>query len=685
MKRIRQLRSDKGYVIALTGLLLVPLMAFTGLAVDLGSWQARGRILQQATDAASLAGVVQLPDVAAAEDVAIDTLQRNGIVDADGYRVIADGTTCEDGSDTDQIVVCLSYPTDRRMRVTVNELAIDQYFTSLFVDDVSVARGATSEFIEPVPMGSPSAILGNDPEAGWAKDFRLNTAGFNQNKSNGDKRTAGNCSGSSAGCTSGNTDFNEDGYFFGVKVDQDHTVTEPLSIEVFDPALVQQGDKCNNNDPNRNESRTLFNQYTGDRRTGDPAGGFNTLWRYGQANTWNSGSGHRAEFPFNNAQYQFLDNRAEMACTGDHRISGANNADALVSTTYIVRAPDETPFDPTDNDPVCTITFDPYTPGGSVFQLLDTGGTYDGIANVDPRGRENVAFYKHYRRWFPICEVPSSQVQSAQATMKALGEDAEWVVQVRTNADLTTTPVVTTANSAASFGTVLNAEPSPTNDRGHTRYGMRAAWGAAPTVNSPTDNPVRDTGTALGDTDADFIASPVFAGLSVSASGNLPIYVNKDDAEATFYLARLLEANAGRTLRLTFWDMADVGNSAANVDILFPSTVDSSDVPGGCDTYRFTDAAGMHSPPGVTTGVNNEVIDGVDTTYCYINNITQANYNGRDVVVDIPIPADYTCDESDQLACWFKVRITFTSANASANDTTTWSASMNGDPVRLVN
>ena len=37
-------------------LLLVPLMAFTGLAVDVGGWYARGAQLQRAADAAALAG-----------------------------------------------------------------------------------------------------------------------------------------------------------------------------------------------------------------------------------------------------------------------------------------------------------------------------------------------------------------------------------------------------------------------------------------------------------------------------------------------------------------------------------------------------------------------------------------------------------------------------------------------------
>ncbi|MBV9953087.1 MAG: hypothetical protein JO291_14135, partial [Acidimicrobiia bacterium] len=40
----------------MTALLLIPLLAFAGLAVDVGSWYARGQQLQRAADAAALAG-----------------------------------------------------------------------------------------------------------------------------------------------------------------------------------------------------------------------------------------------------------------------------------------------------------------------------------------------------------------------------------------------------------------------------------------------------------------------------------------------------------------------------------------------------------------------------------------------------------------------------------------------------
>jgi hypothetical protein len=56
-------------------------------------------------------------------------------------------------------------------------------------------------------------------------------------------------------------------------------------------------------------------------------------------------------------------------------------------------------------------------------------------------------------------------------------------------------------------------------------------------------------------------------------------------------------------------------------------------------------------------------------------------YNERTVTVDVPIPDDYDCDDDVGTGCWIKVRAAF---NGPVNDTTTWSAAILGNPVRLV-
>ena len=55
------------------------------------------------------------------------------------------------------------------------------------------------------------------------------------------------------------------------------------------------------------------------------------------------------------------------------------------------------------------------------------------------------------------------------------------------------------------------------------------------------------------------------------------------------------------------------------------------------------------------------------------------------VDVKVNVPGNYTCGNSpftgvnDPNACWFKIKMTY-STGAQANDTTTWSASIGGDP-----
>ena len=72
-------RRDEGYTMVMTALLLVPLMLFAALAVDVGGFYTRAHEVQRAADAASLAGVVWMPDdYDQAVTVARATARRNG-------------------------------------------------------------------------------------------------------------------------------------------------------------------------------------------------------------------------------------------------------------------------------------------------------------------------------------------------------------------------------------------------------------------------------------------------------------------------------------------------------------------------------------------------------------------------------------------------------------------------------
>ena len=49
----------------------------------------------------------------------------------------------------------------------------------------------------------------------------------------------------------------------------------------------------------------------------------------------------------------------------------------------------------------------------------------------------------------------------------------------------------------------------------------------------------------------------------------------------------------------------------------------------------------------------------------------------------VPIPANYTCNYQDPTGCWTRVNFSFPTLT-SVQDTTTWTAQIQGDPVRLI-
>lgn len=544
----------------LTALLLLPMMAFTGLAVDVGSWYATANRMQRAADAGALAGVVWMPDESRAEDAALETVRRNGYDPAD--------------PDIDVTVVPIGH---QRLEVTIYDADVEVYFSSIFLSTVDIERQALAEYVRSVPMGSPDYALANDPERwgdpGYERPFYwLNIAGTQNNKANGDRHTAGVCgSGAYSGCDGVvNDELSESGYFFRLQVDD--ISAGDLRVQAFDPALADTHVVCN--------SDRLIDA--------SDSAKINTL----------VGQGHP------DAGTRFVRGNG-IWCTGDNFSSTTE-----IDTTFIVRAPDHTPFDNLDNPIVCGMTFDGYDE--DTWPLLNQADGYkDG-----PIGKENMAFDDHFRQWVDVCTVPAGSVQ--------LGE---YLVQVTTTADLSAPP--------ASLGL---HDPLVSTD-GYNKYSMRAGFG---TPGSPGFN----------------------YGVNFFADGRLPIYVNQSvgGTPTNFYLAHVTPEYAGQILQLQFYDVADGANSDLTV---VPPPDLTGDPLADCTFIR--DA----SPPDV-----------ISPGSCTISGLNSANYNGRTVSVQIPIPANYGCNAGNELGCWFKVNLDFN--GNSPTDVTTWSASVVGDPVRLV-
>lgn len=577
--------SEKGYILAMSALLLIPMLAFTGFATDVGAWYARASRMQRAADAASLAGVVWQPNFNEARDVAEETAERNGFVDG------------EDG-----VEVNVYNAGSRQLRVEIIDSEVEVYFTAMFFDDIDITRDATAEYLQSLPMGSPDNHMGNDPinpQSTGQPNLWVNVGSRGANKQSGDRYTNGNCNsggvpgGTTTGCSGGGADQNEeydvDGHFFAVDVDA-VTPGEPLHIQVYDPAYTYQGDRCENDQMSDGQRSAL------------------------------AGLG---ESSMNDAATRFASGNS-IYCAGDQNLNGDHYA-----TSFIVRGPDDTQYDSRDN-PVLSacdpVTFSGRnTTGTGIYDRLRETSAYNSNT-VSEQGYERVGFRQHFRQWYTVCTIPAGQV-----------EVGRYYLQVRSNPDVSNLP-----------DSALDADTSATPG-GHNRMALRAGFGGAaqPYLN-PTNVP---DGSNVG----------------IYGEGRLPIYVNAQSTATTeFFLARMTEEYAGEVVALTFYDIGDVGSGGVNFSVAPPPDSNVGGAFSGCTILR--DGVPTYSPT---------------VTNCGVTNMTSGTYQGRAVTVQIPIPSSYECDEGDRFGCWLRVELTFT-GGATPSDTTTWSAAILGDPVRLV-
>lgn len=151
-------------------------------------------------------------------------------------------------------------------------------------------------------------------------------------------------------------------------------------------------------------------------------------------------------------------------------------------------------------------------------------------------------------------------------------------------------------------------------------------------------------------------------GVSVSSWDHMQIFANSDSATTEFNLVRVIPAAASKTLSYEFFDVGDiVGTGSGTMTILPPGDSNLSGSLQGC----------------TGSGVRNGSLLG-----CAVTGITNSGFNGKKQTIKVPIPSTYTCEFSSPGGCWFRVRVSF--PGATVTDATTWSAKIEGEPVRLV-
>lgn len=173
---------------------------------------------------------------------------------------------------------------------------------------------------------------------------------------------------------------------------------------------------------------------------------------------------------------------------------------------------------------------------------------------------------------------------------------------------------------------------------------------------------------------------PRIAGFGdMSMYNNISAGSSAADVTANFYLAEVDQIHRGKTFRISMYDPGEVGKTTKTVNGV------TTDVTTGTGQIKVIIPGNTvaSSCVGTTDSTSSTFTSGSTLSPCqfYSAQNGSAKYNGSWVTLDIQIPSTYTCTMGTVPGCWWKIQYII---NGQANDTTTWSAQVIGDPVHLV-
>lgn len=585
MSRRRLRAREGGYAAVVTAMLAASiLLPLTSFAVDVGRWYVELERVQTAADAAATAGVTYMPDdFANAKATALAVASRNGYPDGGSITVTVSAT---------------SKPS--QLQVTVSSRIRNGFATAFGQPFATMTRSAVADFNGPAPMGSPCNSYGNEPTAAITGDtnrgpsssvivappggasctsnpqFWGAIAGPDTPKSNGDAYMTRSCSSSShSGCTGTvNNEFDPLGYFYIVRVGAT-AVNVPMTIQVYDPAMVWVGDACEKG-PTTTSGNPLVNNMN--------------------------------PYVPNDAAARYAGGNSSLFCNGD--VIGSGPASEVV-TSYGLRKPTDT-YQPKLGAPVtaCQKQYPGYDFALSKSEALTKTNT----------AKYNVEVAKVFRQWLDLCTFIPTQA-------------GDYYLQIRTNVALggTSDGEGGYTNNPNVFS--QNADNTAVKGSGNNRYAIRLKGAQRQALSV-----------------AGFQAMGMYANYTSGGVG----------ANSTFNLVRVIPAAATKTLKIGFFDTGDASS------------------PG---TLTIQPPPDSNMPPSIANCTGSGVVNG-SVPGCQLTNVSSANYNGKWQYVNVPIPSNYSCTFNQPGGCWFTVRFNFPSGVP--NDTTTWTAKIDGDPIRLI-
>jgi Flp pilus assembly protein TadG len=639
-RRVRRGEDQGGFIMPWFALMLIVLIAMAGFGVDVWNWWYSGQKQQRAADAGALAGVPFMPlQLSEAKNRAIAEAAKNG------YTIAAGDVTVGDKPN--------------QLRVNVTSSVTNSFASLLGVKTTTISRKATAEFNAGVQMGSPNAHFANDPDGGSLDYHWLNIGSPGVDKQTGDRyadyvcpENDSNGSRNVYACSSDkNEEYKDATYYFTIEVKQ----AGPFDVQIYDPEYAPAGTSCNDStvDP-ADVTKTVSRMPTSSQRTALAGQGYaNAVNRYlNQSNTFCTGDDNTAR----------PDKRAKNG-NGDYFMSNgqwARNSEFTnwepQATTYVLLAPDSTPFNPADNVPVggsCSKQFKGYDDANP--DPLNTYLYYDLLDTSNAAGKYDATFAASFHRWYTLCSINASG-------------PGKYFLQVRGN--------VPYGGANPQKG---EDPPEKTKIWGQNRFSLRLMSGSSYSTTA-----------------------------AVYAEERLPIYANVGNIDAagnpkpTFYLARLLPGGgaAGRVLQLQFYDIGDISPQTSAKDTNGNYTASScagfSGKDSGCRTtvtiLAPTDRSGTAPTCSWTYDDASPIPASASVSGCTLSKIKNSDFNGHLVRVNIAVQGDYSCGSGPLVSgkpsildtdCWFKINMSYT-AGTQANDTTTWGASIGGDPVRLI-
>ncbi|MBM6400953.1 hypothetical protein JQN70_11190 [Phycicoccus sp. MQZ13P-5] len=146
--------------------------------------------------------------------------------------------------------------------------------------------------------------------------------------------------------------------------------------------------------------------------------------------------------------------------------------------------------------------------------------------------------------------------------------------------------------------------------------------------------------------------------ISIAGFSKMVMYGNTPNGTSKFFLARVPTNSSGQFLNVNLYDIGDGATAGSTVTVVPP--IES----GG----SFTGCTGKGRVNG-------------SLPTCQIS--VSSTYNGRWQTITVPIPSTYSCTDSSPTGCWVRLEFYYGPSSSPA-DTTSWTATLDGDPIRLV-